>query len=217
MSRRARYALMALMLAVVIGVFYLPRLWRTVEAPTQTEEQARRAVTQQPIATPTDVKVTAKMFWAAPGGTGALAPVDVEVALSADPVQRCRQLLDALIPSPTQAQRTLPADTTLLDFYLLPDGTAIADFADTISAGTPSGILSEQMAVDSITRTLGSSVPEVRRMKILIHGQEADTLAGHLDLTGFFPVGSGAAANPVAPAATTAPTPGKPAPQVIPH
>ncbi len=29
-------------------------------------------------------------------------------------------------------------------------------------------------------------MPQVRRIKILIHGQEVDTLAGHLDLTGFF-------------------------------
>jgi hypothetical protein len=29
-------------------------------------------------------------------------------------------------------------------------------------------------------------VPQVRRLKILIHGQEVETLAGHLDLTGTF-------------------------------
>jgi hypothetical protein len=28
----------------------------------------------------------------------------------------------------------------------------------------------------------------VKRLKILIHGQEVDTLAGHLDLTGTFPL-----------------------------
>jgi spore germination protein GerM len=130
-------------------------------------------------------------------------------------VQRSRQLVDALILSPpSPEQRTLPADTTLLDFYLMPDGTAIADFADTLATGTPSGILSEQLAVDSITRTLAASVPQVRRLKILLHGQEADTLAGHLDLTGFFPVNTAAvpAAPPVAnpvPAAAATPA-GKP-------
>jgi hypothetical protein len=42
------------------------------------------------------------------------------------------------------------------------------------------------MAVDSITKTLEANVPEVRWLKILIHGQEVDTLAGHLDLTRTF-------------------------------
>jgi hypothetical protein len=82
----------------------------------------------------------------------------------------------------------LPADTTLLEFYLLTDGTAVADFSDTLATATPSGILSEQMAVDSITRTLAANVEPIRRLKILIHGQDIETLAGHLDLTGFFPV-----------------------------
>jgi spore germination protein GerM len=210
MSRRARYALMALMLAVVIGAFYLPRLWRSLGPPEQSEEQARREITQAPVATPTDVKVSAKLYWAAPGNTGVAAPVDFELPLSADPVQRCRQLIDALIVSPTPIQRTLPADTTLLDFYLLPDGTAFADFSDTLSTGTPSGILSEQLAVDSITRTLAASVPQVRRLKILIHGQETETLAGHIDLTVFFPAASGTTANPATPADVPAPPAAKP-------
>jgi hypothetical protein len=49
-------------------------------------------------------------------------------------------------------------------------------------------VQSEQLAVDSITKTLEANVPQVRRLKILIHGQEVETLAGHLDLTGMFPV-----------------------------
>lgn len=215
MSTRARYALMALVVAVVIGALYLPRLWRgarDLNTPAQSEEQVRRAIVQQPIATPTDVKVKANLFWAADGVSGALAPQEMELPLSADPVQRSRQLVDALIQSPpAPAQRTLPADTVLLDFYLLPDGTAIADFADTLSAGTPPGILSEQLAVNSITQTLAASVPQVRRLKILLHGQEADTLAGHLDLTGFFPVASSvpAKASPASPTAPPAVKPGE--------
>jgi ribonuclease PH len=54
--------------------------------------------------------------------------------------------------------------------------------------------------VDSITRTLEANVPQVRRLKILIHGQQMDTLAGHLDLTGTFPVNTTAAAAAPAPA-----------------
>jgi hypothetical protein len=42
--------------------------------------------------------------------------------------------------------------------------------------------------VDSIARTLEANVPQVQRLKILIHGQEVDSLAGHLDLTQTFQV-----------------------------
>jgi hypothetical protein len=98
----------------------------------------------------------------------------------------------------------------LQDFYLLPDGTAIADFADSLSTGTASGIMSEQFAVDSITKTLAASVPQIRRLKILLHGQEADTLAGHVDLTGFFAVRAAASTSPV-PAPPPPATPATPA------
>jgi len=192
MSRRARIAIAALVVAVAVSAYYFPGLLRRVlrmSRPERTEEQARREVTQPPIATPTDVKVKAKIFWASATSPGALEPVEVELPLSPDPVQRARQLINVLIVQPpTPEQRTLPADTTLLEFYLLSDGTAVADFSDTLSTATPSGILSEQMAVDSITRTLAANVEPIRRLKILIHGQEVETLAGHLDLMGFFPV-----------------------------
>jgi hypothetical protein len=69
---------------------------------------------------------------------------------------------------------------------MLPDGTAIADFSEAMATSIPSGIQSEQMAVDSIAKTLEANVPQVRWLKILIHGQEVDTLAGHLDLTRTF-------------------------------
>ena len=36
-------------------------------------------------------------------------------------------------------------------------------------------------------------MPKVERLKILIHGQEVETLAGHLDLTGTFLVDTKAA------------------------
>lgn len=52
------------------------------------------------------------------------------------------------------------------------------------------------MAVDSIVRTLGANLSTINRLKILIRGQEAETLAGHLDLGEFFSVSPPAPAPP---------------------
>src|SRR5262249_21376088 len=130
----------------------------------------------------------AKLFWLASADEAKLAPVTVELPLSKDdPVLRAKQVMNTLLAGPVDADlRTLPPDAALLEFYLLPDGTGIADFSEALGTSIPSGIESEQMAVDSITRTLEANVPQVQRLKILIHGQEVDTLAGHLDLTGTF-------------------------------
>jgi sporulation and spore germination protein len=201
MPPKIKWLIAALCAAVLIGLFYLPRLWRgarDLEKPATSDEQARREIVQPPIVTSSDVKATVKLFWISASNPSVLESEDVSLPLSADPVQRARQLVNALILSPpAPQQRTLPSDTALLDFYLLPDGTAIADFADTLSTGTASGIMSEQLAVDSITKTLAASVPQIRRLKILLHGQEADTLAGHVDLTGFFTVRAAVSTSPV--------------------
>jgi hypothetical protein len=198
MTGRLKFAVALMGIAVVAGFFYLLHLRsraRELARIQQAEEQAQSKLTQTPITTPTDAKVKARLFWASASNPASLDPVDFNLALSADPVQRSRQLIDALIQSPpSAAQRTLSPDASLLAFYLLPDGTAIADFSDTLSTGTPSGILSEQIAVNSITQTLAASVPQVRRLKILLHGQEVDTLAGHIDLTVFFTVNTAPAA-----------------------
>lgn len=213
MPRALKIVLVALAIAVVIGALSLGPLRQRIHrlaVPRTTEEQARHAVLAPPISTPTDKTVTAKMFWAS--GSDSIVPVDYSLPLSDDPMQRSRQLLLALIAdAPSDEQRTLPIDTALSSFYVLPDGTAIADFSDALTSEMPSGILSEEMAVNSIVRTLQANVPSLRRLKILIHGQEVDTLAGNVDLTGFFdlnptaPISAPAAPTvaPVAPAKTT--------------
>jgi hypothetical protein len=199
MPRSLKIVLIVLTAAVVAGLISLQplrrRMHRLRESPT-AEEQARHAVLAPPISTPTDVTVKAQIFWAA--GPDKVAPVEVDLPLSADPVERSRQLLQALIANPpTEQQRTLPADTTLSAFYIVSDGTAVADFSDAMASELPSGILSEEMTVNSIARTLESNVGGLHRLKILIHGQEVETLAGNVDLTGFFDLNS----QPAAPAA----------------
>lgn len=179
--------------AVLIAALYFPilkrRVKQTAKLQPQTEEQARRELTQSVPANSNEPRVKAKLFWASNADDGSLSPVSIDLPLSTDPVLRSKQVLNTLLAGPVDSElRTLPPDAVLLAFYLLPDGTGIADFSEALASSIPSGIESEQLAVDSITRTLAANVPEVMRLKILIHGQEVETLAGHLDLTGFFAV-----------------------------
>jgi spore germination protein GerM len=190
MSRNIKITLAILSIAVVIGLLSLHGLHERVNRLARdeaSEEQSRRAVVSAPITTPTDAPSNATVFWADPSASGQLAPMQVKLQLSSDAAMRGKQVIQALIQDPGDAEeRTLPADVRLLAFYVLPDGTAIADFSDELSVETPSGILSEQLAINSIARTLEANVPTLRRLHILIHGQESDTLAGHVDLTGYF-------------------------------
>jgi hypothetical protein len=182
-----------LVIAVVAAAIYFPilrrRVRRAARQQQQSEEQARRELTQPIVLNPGDPRVKTTLFWGSDTDDSTLVPVTVELPLSTDPVLRSKQVLNTLLAGPVDAElRTLPPDAVLLAFYLLPDGTAIADFSEALATSIPSGIVSEQLAVNSITRTLEANVAQVQRLKILIHGQEMETLAGHLDLTGAFVV-----------------------------
>jgi hypothetical protein len=226
MARWIRWVVGVLCVAVLIGVIYLPVLRRRLRVAAklqqQTAEQARRELTQAVPINPGEPRVKAKLFWASGNSDGTLLDSTVELPLSSEPVLRSKQVLNTLLAGPVDAElRTLPPDAVLLAFYLLPNGTAIADFSEALATATPSGIQSEQLAVDSIARTLEANVPGVQRLKILIHGQEVETLAGHLDLTGTFLVNAKgvpvtpALAAPVSAPATPAST-DKPLPAAAP-
>lgn len=183
----------ALLAAVIAAALYFPALRHQVDKAKQltqkTAEQARRELLPPAPVSSGEPRVKAKMFWGTREQDGKLNPVTVELPLSSDPALRAKQVLNTLLAGPVDPEsRTLPPDAALLAFYLLPDGTAVADFSEAIGTSIPSGIQSEQLAVDSIARTLEANIPQAQRLKILIHGQEADTLAGHLDLTQTFPV-----------------------------
>jgi hypothetical protein len=226
MARWIRWVVGVLCVAVLVGAIYFPILRRRLQLAAklqqQTAEQARRELTQAVPINPGEPRVKAKLFWASGNNDGTLLDSTVELPLSSDPVLRSKQVLNTLLAGPVDADlRTLPPDAVLLAFYLLPNGTAIGDFSEALATATPSGIQSEQLAVDSITRTLEANVPRVQRLKILIHGQEVETLAGHLDLTGTFLVNTkgvqvtSAFSAPV-PAPATPPSTDKPLPAAAP-
>jgi spore germination protein GerM len=198
-----------ILLAAAIFVPILrKRVKRAANVQQQSEEQARRELTQALPVNPGDPRVKTQLFWASDTIDATLVPVTVELPLSKDPVMRSKQVLNTLLAGPVDTElRTLPPDALLLAFYLLPDGTAVADFSEALATSIPSGIASEQLAVNSIARTLEANVPQVQRLKILIHGQEVETLAGHLDLTGTFVVNTRSAQVPVFPATKPATAP----------
>jgi hypothetical protein len=201
-----------LLAAVIAAALYFPALRRQVDRAAQltekTAEQARRELIPAGPASSGETVTRVKMFWGSKAEDGTLTPVTIDLPLSSDPALRAKQILNTLLAGPVDPEaRTLPPDAALLAFYILPDGTGIADFSEAMATSIPSGIQSEQRAVDSIARTLEADVPQVMRLKILIHGQEVDTLAGHIDLTQTFRVNTKVVVVPPSSAAMSQPAP----------
>jgi spore germination protein GerM len=100
-----------------------------------------------------------------------------------DPVGYARSIVEALIKGPQNSLvRTIAADTELRAIYIIRDGTCYVDLAQAAGTHHPGGCNSELLTIYSVVNSLILNVPEIKRVKLLIDGNEAQTLAGHIDL-----------------------------------
>lgn len=84
----------------------------------------------------------------------------------------------------TSVPRIFPIDTVVRGAYLLPDGTAFVDLGGaTLTSGWGTGTHEELMAAWSVVQTITTNFPETKRVRILINGSPAETLAGHIDIS----------------------------------
>ncbi len=102
-----------------------------------------------------------------------------------EPVARmARQIVEALVQGPRRGlARAIPADTEVRAVHLGADGTAFVDLDQAFSRGLALGSEDALLAVRSLAETLAANLEEVRRVKILVEGEEVRDLGGHLDLS----------------------------------
>jgi len=100
------------------------------------------------------------------------------------PVQFGRNILTALIQGPARKEltATIPEGTVCRAFYLTDRGVAYVDFSGAVRENHPGGSGAERFTIYSVVNTLVLNMEGVEQVKILIDGQEAETLAGHIDL-----------------------------------
>lgn len=61
------------------------------------------------------------------------------------------------------------------------DGTLFVDFSKELKERHPGGSWAEILTIYSIVDTIIKNFPDIKRVKILIEGEEIETLAGHID------------------------------------
>jgi spore germination protein GerM len=101
----------------------------------------------------------------------------------ADPVGLADAIVKALIKGPQKGLlKTIPADTRLKALFITPDGTCYIDLSEAVRKNHPGGSKSELLTIYSMVNSLVLNVPQIERVQILIDGNQAPTLAGHIDL-----------------------------------
>jgi hypothetical protein len=117
-----------------------------------------------------------------------LASETRNIALPESPAAAMPMVVRELMKGPASptgtSLRLFPADTVVRGTYLLPGGTVVVDLGGTmLSQGWGTGSHHELMAVYSLVQTLATNFADARRVRIVINGTPAETLAGHVSLT----------------------------------
>ena len=177
----------AVLLAAVTALgFYVGRMRRRAGEVQPAASDVRPIA--PPAAGPTE-KVT---LYVADDSVGTLRPQGAEIPLPSGRQQRAEELLRALLRVYQQPDSPHPIASAgdVRSIYLMPSGAAVIDLNESFADQHRSGILDEQLTVDSLVETLAANVSGVSRVRILVEGKTRETLAGHVDLTEFFDVGA---------------------------
>ena len=78
-----------------------------------------------------------------------------------------------------------PENSQLRAVYILESDCVVVDLSSLAAEG--GGVEDEIFRIYGIVNTLNYNFPEIKKVKILVDGQERDTFAGHIDISNSIP------------------------------
>jgi len=170
--------------AVAFGVAVMLGLNRLLTRPTLSPASVDATVV--PGAAPSTAavpKIKATLFFLSEDGLH-LVPTEREVPLAEGPVAQARSILEAQLSAeaPAPLLSTIPKGAKLRGIFVSERNEVFVDLDPSIRTAHPGGATEELMTVYTIVNAVLTNLPNLQEVQILIGGQEADTLAGHVDL-----------------------------------
>ena len=141
-----------------------------------------------PIAAPIPASTEDVTLYLASDADGSITATSSQVALPKDASIRARILLDHLIAQyalPTSAHPLQPGPA--VDDVFLLNNQAVINLRGSFTDNHPSGVLVEDLTLQSIIGTLHAALPQITEIRFLVDGVPHDTLAGHADLQRTYP------------------------------
>ena len=194
MARRFALALVAI-LALLLVAFVLGRRFIVPRAAASAVPTPRPTAVIPPTPIP-GKPVT--LWFESSAGDGVLRPESRDVPAASDDVAFLRSVASGVLEGPRLPDllRPFPDGWTLRAAYLPREGVAVLDLAPPRPASPPdatpappppsarwqTGAHEEDSAVQSLAVTVAKNMPGVTRVILLVGGEPADTLAGHVDL-----------------------------------
>jgi germination protein M len=190
MSRRAAAILLAILVVAVAALLLLGRgnlesLRRRAPRPfLRVSPAPAPVVSPAPGVTPAPVVETVRVTLYFPDANGALLhPEERDIPKPATGALFLRALFAELQKGPTREGLigVIPPKMQLRNAFLLREGEAVLDLA--IDSSLTFGSDEELSIVAALVDTTLQNVAETSHVRILVNGEPAETLGGHVDLT----------------------------------
>ena len=178
-KRSVKIALACVWAFVVIAL--LAFAVKLLQEFTSSPEQAPDIVQiSQPPPEPKEREAT--LFFADPNASS-LQPEKRFICLEKGARDDAVALLEELAKGPQLEglSPTIPAETRVLNAFNMND-TLVLDFSQELQTNHSGGSAGELITVYSIVNTMTANLRGVKKVQILVEGQEVESLAGHLDL-----------------------------------
>jgi hypothetical protein len=102
-------------------------------------------------------------------------------------VNEVKQVLNKLFENPPQDYvRVIPEGTTIREAYIDANSTLYVDLSEEFTVNNKGGTTLEYLSVYSILKSIFSNFREIRGIKLLINGDEQETVSGHLNIIDIF-------------------------------
>ncbi len=170
-------AAFSVLLVLLVYVFFRGVASERIAGPA---EAAPSAQGDQAAAVPETRKVT--LFFLREED-GLFLPEEREIPAAGSVAEASEALLAELIKGSSKGLvSALPAETKIRQVFLTKDGTAFADFSKDLTAAHPSGSDAETATVYAIVDSLAFNFKSIKKVFILVDGEERETLNGHVTL-----------------------------------
>ena len=170
--------------AVVFAVVLMTALSRLLSRPAPGTAAVDPPMAPPPApAAPAVPKIKATLYFASEDGLHLVA-TEREVPLAEGAVGQARSILEAQLSAeaPAPLASTIPKGSLLRGLFVSERNEVFVDLDPAIRTKHPGGTMQELMTVYTIVNAVLTNLPNLQEVQILIGGQEADTLAGHVDL-----------------------------------
>jgi len=184
MPRHILFGLVFLALISLVGVSYYYDLQKRIQELVRPGPEPAPYLAVPPAASPSAPLRKVKLFFPSSRQDNLLEGEERDILSSDLPSEEGKQIVAELIRGSRERRLpALPSDTRLRELFVTPQGLAVVDLTQEASLHHPGGLTMELASIYSVVNSLTQNVSRIERVQILIEGAEAETLAGHIDLS----------------------------------